>query len=79
VADVHVLFEGSVEEHIVDIKLTKFNISCGRNGEEEAEAGHANDWRVCFRIVEASALATAFGDKPGFEAGDIAHGVGLTL
>jgi hypothetical protein len=33
-ADVHVLFDGSVEQRSVDTKLTQFKIACGRNGEE---------------------------------------------
>jgi hypothetical protein len=40
-ADVRVLFDGSVNKRSVDIKLTYFKIACGRNGEEEAKAGHA--------------------------------------
>jgi hypothetical protein len=51
--------------------LAEFEITCRGNGEEEAEAGHANDWGEGFRIVEASALVAAFGDKTGLEAGDL--------
>jgi hypothetical protein len=60
-ADVRVLFDGSVKERSVDIMLTQFKIACGRNGEEEAKAGHAYDWGECFRVVEASTLAATFG------------------
>jgi hypothetical protein len=42
-ADVHVFLDGSVGERRVDIMLAKFEITCGRNGEEEAEACIAND------------------------------------
>jgi hypothetical protein len=78
-ADVHVFSDGGAEERSVDIKLTDFNIACTRNGEEEAETSHANDSGDCFRKVEASALAAAFGDAPGFEAGDITHFVILDV
>jgi hypothetical protein len=76
-ADVHVLFDGSVEERSVDMKLTHLKISCGRNGEEYTKVGNAYDWGEYFRIVEASALAATFGYEPCFEAGDIAHGIRL--
>jgi hypothetical protein len=77
--DVHVLLDESVEERSVEIKLTHSKISCGRNGEEEAKAGHAYVWGEYFRIVEANTLAATFGDEPGFEAGDIAQCVRLDL
>jgi hypothetical protein len=76
-ADAHVLLDGGVEERSVDGKLAQFKVAGGRDGKEEAKVGHANDWGERFRIVEASALAAAFGDDPCFEAGDIAHGVGF--
>jgi hypothetical protein len=52
--------------------MTQFKISCGRNGEEEAKAGHAYEWGESFGIVEAITLAATFGDEAGIEAGDVA-------
>jgi hypothetical protein len=66
-----------VEERSVDVKLTQFKIAGGRDGKEEAKAGHADCRGERFRTVEARGLAAPFGDEPGFEAGDIANSVGL--
>jgi hypothetical protein len=78
-ADVHVLLDGGVEESNVDVELTQFKDAGGRDGEEEAKAGHADDGGERFRIVEAIALVATVGDEPCFEARDIAHGVGFDL
>jgi hypothetical protein len=74
-ADIHVLFNGGVDQRSIDNKLTQFKLTGGRDGEEEAKAGHADDWGERLRVVEARALAATFGDEPCFEGGDIAHGV----
>jgi hypothetical protein len=76
-AGVHVLLDWGGEERIVDVKLTQFKVAGGRDGKEEAKAGHAGDKRERFRIVEANTLAAPFGYEPGFKAGDIANGVGF--
>jgi hypothetical protein len=68
VADVHILLDGGVEERSVDIKLTQLKVAGGRDGEEEAKAGHADDSGERFRIVEANALPITFGDELRFEA-----------
>jgi hypothetical protein len=74
-ADVHVLLYGGVEESNVDVKLAQFKVVGGGDGEEEARAGHADEWGERFLTVETNALAATFGDEPCFEARDIAHGV----
>jgi hypothetical protein len=42
-ADLHVLLDGGVEKRSVDVELTMFKVAGGRDGEEEAEAGHADE------------------------------------
>jgi hypothetical protein len=59
--------------------LTQFEVAGGRDGEEETKAGHADDMRERFRIVEASTLAATFCNEPCFEAGDITMVSGLAL
>jgi hypothetical protein len=78
-ADVHVFIDRSVQERSVDIKPTEFKVAGGRNGEEESETGYVNGRGESLRIVEACALAAAFGHEPGFEAGDITQCVKLYL
>jgi hypothetical protein len=78
-ADVHVLLNGGVEERSVYVKLTQLKVAGGRDGKEEAKPSHADDRGERLRVVEASALATPFGDEPRLEEGDIANGVGLDL
>jgi hypothetical protein len=41
-ADVHVLLDLGVEERSVDAKVTQFKVAGGRDGKEEAKAGHAD-------------------------------------
>jgi hypothetical protein len=67
-ADLHVLLDRGVEERSIDVKLTLFKVAGGRDGEEEAKVGHADDRGERFRIVESNALAATFGDEPYFEA-----------
>jgi hypothetical protein len=42
-ANVHVLFDGSVNESNVDVELTQFKVAGGRDGEGEAIASHTDD------------------------------------
>jgi hypothetical protein len=42
-ADVHILFDGCIEERSFDVTLTKFEIHGGRNCKEEPETSHVDD------------------------------------
>jgi hypothetical protein len=59
-ADLHVLLDWGVEERSVDVKLAQFKVAGGRDGKEEAKAGHADDRGERFRVVEAIALVAPF-------------------
>jgi hypothetical protein len=50
-ADVHVLLNRGVEKRGVDVKLTQLKVAGGCDGEEEAQAGHADDRGERLRVV----------------------------
>jgi hypothetical protein len=78
-ANVNILFDWGVKKGGVDVKLTKFEVHGGRNGEKEPEAGHANDRGEGLSVVETRALTAALGDDASFEARYGTLRVGLDL
>jgi hypothetical protein len=46
--DVHILFDGGIEERGIDVKFAEFKVYGGCNGKEEPETSHADDReKVC--------------------------------
>jgi hypothetical protein len=76
-ADIHVFPDGSVDKRCVDVKLAEFKVASGCDGEEETQAGHADDWGERLCVVQSNALAAPLGAEPRFEAGDVAGGIRL--
>jgi hypothetical protein len=67
-ADVDLLGDRCIHERSVDVELTKFEVLGGSNGEEKAEASHADNRGEIFRVVNSSMLAASFGHEASFEA-----------
>jgi hypothetical protein len=76
-ADVHVFLNGYVEKRSVDVKLAELKVAGGCDGQEETQAGHADDMGERLCVVQSSALAAPFGDEQRFEAGDVTGGARL--
>jgi hypothetical protein len=50
-ADVHVFLNRGVEKRSVDVKLEELKVAGGCDGQNEAEAGHADDKGERLRVV----------------------------
>jgi hypothetical protein len=78
-ADVNILVDWGIEERSVDVKLTKFEIHGGYNGNKEPETSLANDKGEDLGVDETRALIASYGDEAGFQARDGTVRVGLDL
>jgi hypothetical protein len=77
--DVHILFDGAIQERGIDVNLTEFEVHDGCNGKEEVEASHPDDRGESLYVVETRVFVATLGHEAGLVARNFTLNVRLDI